>query len=562
MVCNRRALLGIAGAGLSRAAAATKEDGAPGVEMSVPDKALEQSFRIALKLTADMRRLAARHYGKEGWLAVSDGRRGLQHGWDPRDFRYGPKCAAYLWGHEPEFMLHMGRRIFHDEINSGDGHINWDYRPSGHQTAIHVAQHAKHFADYLVYSEQECFIRENWDRLLKLLRWVDTEYARGTGGFIEHGNMVPDHFWSLLVGEPYNFPKVENCSRDVVVVASMEVCELLRTMAAYAGERQLRDAAWLKSRAAQLHEAIEERAYDSDAGYYYLLHRAPENAWRHSMLGLNEESRELDVTPYYAAMVSGNYSRAMVVAGYARTVLLERNIFPMPLHYPTYSWISPNYGSPQTFVQGGCWEESYYNCVRAWSRCRMQDAIYEAVRRRSEAYVRDQDCVEWYTQTGAPRGRDRYGISAAAHIQAVIEGLFGITPVRAGFDEIRIEPNLPLAWAGRVAGIRVNLPRGGFLKYEHACDPARKTVALTLETDRQRMAHLRLFVPGPVQSVRWNSGRVLFDSAHQVGRGTFVLLDRIFTKDRMEVSFADCAAWGIPQAAGCTPASLKSGVDQ
>ena len=41
------------------------------------------------------------------------------------------------------------------------------------------------------------------------------------------------------------------------------------------------------------------------------------------------------------------------------------------------------------------------------------------------------------------RGRDRYGISAAAHMAAIIEGLFGITPAGFGFDEINIHPNLP-----------------------------------------------------------------------------------------------------------------------
>ena len=47
--------------------------------------------------------------------------------------------------------------------------------------------------------------------------------------------------------------------------------------------------------AAQSHEAIETTAWDPDAGYYYLLYRRPEKRWQHSILRINEESRELDI---------------------------------------------------------------------------------------------------------------------------------------------------------------------------------------------------------------------------------------------------------------------------
>src|ERR1700730_15112585 len=70
------------------------------VQVSVPEKTIEESFRIAVRLTEDMRRLAFNRYQKDGWLAVSDGKNGPQHSYDPRDFHFGPKCAAYLWGHD------------------------------------------------------------------------------------------------------------------------------------------------------------------------------------------------------------------------------------------------------------------------------------------------------------------------------------------------------------------------------------------------------------------------------------------------------------------------------
>jgi hypothetical protein len=40
--------------------------------------------------------------------------------------------------------------------------------------------------------------------------------------------------------------------------------------------------------------------------------------------------------------------------------------------------------------------------------------------------------------------RDEYVVSATAHLTAIIEGLFGVTPAAIGFQAINIQPNLPL----------------------------------------------------------------------------------------------------------------------
>jgi hypothetical protein len=545
---TRRTFLGAAAAaavaatryaGGAEAAAAPDLAIGKDVHVAVPEKAIEESFRIAADLTEDMRRLAYQCYHRDGWLAVSDGKNGPQHGYDPRDFHFGPKCAAYLWGHDTTFAREMGRRIFQDQSDPSDGRLRWDGR---NQCSIHLAQTAKHFSDYMVYGGQDALVRDNWPQMLKTLKWGLAHYDPDQAGLIEQGPFVPDHFWALLVGEPYNFAAVDHCGRDVAVVSSMEVYEWLKLAAELAAAHNLPESAWLKSRAARAHEAIETSAWDPDAGYYYLLYRRPERRWQHSILRINEESRELDVTPYYAALLSGNPARAERVAAYARSVLLDRNLFPMPLDYPAYCWISPNYGSAYGGIPGGCWEEGYYNCVRAWSECKMLDAVYEAVRRRSEAHARDGDCIEWYTQDkGAARGRDRYGISAAAHLAAIIEGLFGITPAGFGFDEINIWPNLPAKWAGQSASIRVTLPGNGFLEYTHRFDAAKKRVTLSVVTDRPRQAHFRLFAPLPVAGVKWNSQRTRYVSAQQAGGGFFVYLDRPIRQDTLEIQLAPLA---------------------
>ena len=173
--------------------------------------------------------------------------------------------------------------------------------------------------------------------------------------------------------------------------------------------------------------------------------------------------------------------------------------------------MSPNYPA-DGFVPAGCWEESYYNCVRAWAKYGMSDAVYAAVKRRSDAYVRDQDCREWYMPDGTNKhhfpSRERYGISAAAHVSAIIEGLFGITPTKFGFDEINIWPAIPLNWADKPATIRVTLPGGGFLKYTYLFNKKAQSVTLTIETDKQRQGHFRVPVPGRPGSITWNGGQL------------------------------------------------------
>jgi hypothetical protein len=519
------------------------------VKISTPEKSIEESFWISAKLTNEMRQLATEFYAKEGWLAVSDGKHQPQHGYDPRDFRYGPKCAAYLYGDEPSFAAEMGKRIFQNETDPKDGRILWD--PKG-QTAIHLAQVVKHFSDFVVYGGQPDLVRANWQRVSQMARWALAYYDRDHDGLIENGQHVPNNFWALIVGEPLNFPIVKDCSEDVVVVATMEVCEFLQVMARYAAQHGLPDAAWFSARAAQTHEAIESQAFDAAAEYYYLLRRTAENRWYHSINGINEDSRELDVTPYYSSIVSGNWSRAVRVAEYARKVLLDYKIFPMPLDYPTYTWVSPNYRDPYSSIAGGAWEEAYYNCVRAWSHCRLLDAVYDAVLRRSEAQVRDGTAWESYSHDGRSHGRDRYGISAAAHVSAIVEGLFGIVPTGFGFDEVDISPNLPIHWAGQApAAIQVALPGGGFLGYKWSCNLTARTLDLVFETDRERKGNFRIFVPGPVAQVVWDGNALRggeYDSAVYVNNGMFVLLHKPFYRHKLHIEFGTCESFGLPPA--------------
>jgi hypothetical protein len=170
--------------------------------------------------------------------------------------------------------------------------------------------------------------------------------------------------------------------------------------------------------------------------------------------------------------------------------------------------------------------------VRAFAKYGMLDAAYEAIKRRSDAYAREGGCLEWFTLTnGTGSGRDRYGISAAGHLSAIIEGLFGITPTKFGFAEINIWPAMPPSWKNQPASIAVTLPDGGFLNYTYLFQPAGKIVTLTIETDKLRQGHFRIPVPGRTKSIQWNQEQTRGNITTRAdGRWELLSLDRPFTK--------------------------------
>ena len=222
-------------------------------------------------------------------------------------------------------------------------------------------------------------------------------------------------------------------------------------------------------------------AWSDKDGYYYLQRDDNADHWFLSMNGLCEESRETDVVPYYAAAVCDIPERVRAVGRVLHRALVHDRVFPMPTRWPTYSWYSP--GHPNGADQGddssqigGAWDTPYFHCVALLERLGLQQALQRAVLRRAEAIHRDQDCLENYYADGTIDttrfySRDQYIVSATAHVSAIIEGLFGITPARTGFAEVNLRPNLPLYrrhrhsthpsdWSGRDNRICVRLARG------------------------------------------------------------------------------------------------------
>ena len=203
-------------------------------------------------------------------------------------------------------------------------------------------------------------------------------------------------------------------------------------------------------------------------------------------------------TANYAAEVCQKPERAEAVALYIQHVLLHERVFPMPMQWPTYAWYSPqspNYIDLGTDCgpMGGCWDTSYFHSVQALERVGLQEAIQRAVLRRAEVIHRDGDCLEYFRPDGTVDYsrhfvRSGYIVSGTAHVAAIIEGLFGVTPAKVGFEELNLRPNLPLyrrhrhsqfpsPWAQRDNRLTIALGPKGRLEMTVRCKRYRDAVA-------------------------------------------------------------------------------------
>lgn len=460
---------------------------------------LNASWKTAVELLDRGRRLyregkalragaADRPGGYPGaWLPVSLGRRApLVYPWDERDIRHAAKLMAYLWAQEAGLFEEYERNLFVEQVFK-----NGDYRTTAGTVSpyiLHVGMFLSSAADlgwcYGVTPQRRKQILGNIIRLLKRTRAVfDPEQS----GFLNVGVGKAWHdrgFWGTFLGEPCHFPANFD-GRNKLVIAGMALAVFTKRYCEAARAINAPEAGALEKIHAELVAAIEGPGWNDAAGYYYLQRDDNSDRWFLSINGECEESRETDIVPRYAAEVCAIPERVKAVGRVLSHALLKERVFPMPTRFPAYAWYSP--ASPNGVDMGddcgqigGAWDTPYFHCVQLLARLGQQEALQRAVFRRAEVIHRDQDCLESYRLDGTVDharfyNRDQYIVSATAHISALIEGLFGITPARPGFAEVNLWPNLPLYrrhrhtthpsdWAGRDNRITVQLGLRGRLE--------------------------------------------------------------------------------------------------
>lgn len=548
------------------------------VGLRTPDARLNESFLIAVRLVDDLRDLARQHTGRDGYIAVSDGQHSRCPMWDPRDYDHISKVAAYLWGMELDLDARISDNIFGDQLDPGDGHLRTAYRQD--QRGIHLGQYAKYAAERFRYAADPEHLLAHWDQAVRFVRWAFRAYDALDTGMIDQisaeatGDGYLQTFWAFFIGEPEHFPHTLSPHSKPIGVA-MTFRALLEAMTRFGEARDLPDTDFIRQRAHRLREVLEGDAYSDRRGYYHLQHDAFNRRWYFSVNGQCEESRELFVTPYYADEVCAVPERARSVARVVHQVLHDRHFFPMPITYPQYRWYGAStnchfhaFGMDR-FLFGGCWDSPYASCIGLLSTVGLIDTVVEAVRRRSEAICRDGDCLEWYYPDGShgedgageSYHRDRYGISATAHISAIVEGLFGIRPATPGFREVNIAPAFPFRrdqahwaeaaaaahperhpftgwrhrttnqWLDREVGFNLTLP--GARRFDWSCyrDTQANEIRLAA-SDMAAIGHLRLPVEEEMTVV----------SVEQAGAPLAFCLDREMDTDFVRF---DCALNGI-----------------
>jgi len=493
--------------------------------IDTPLEYLNESWRIGVALLDKGRKLywdtngaspeQEDPLGRRGaWLPVSLGERGhMPASWDERDIRHSVRMMTYLWSDEPGladeytenlFFQHMGP---HGEFRGHDGELV-PYANIHSMYAMVCGDMLRYFE--LPEERAEAVLQQAAAFVEYVLQKFDPEHS-GLLNVGENPEPYAQGFWGTHLGEPNHYPGNYDPTNKAVC-PSMAFAVFMSKALAAAKAHGSPAAAGLAEALRRTVDAIEGQAWSELGQYYYIQRDDNSGRWFHSLNGSRETSRETDVVPHYAAELCPDAQRARQVGRVLHDALVSQCCFPMPQFYPTYAWYSP--ASPNGVDMGddcgqigGAWDTAYFHCVQALERAGLQQALHRAILRRAEVAHRDGDFLESYRLDGtvdhaAFFNRDEYVVSATAHVTAIVEGLFGVSPAGIGFREINIRPNLPLyrrhrhtthpsPWAQRDNRLRIRLGNGKRLDLTVRYDEEAET--LTLQTNAVGVpAHIRL----------------------------------------------------------------------
>ena len=495
---------------------------------------LNESWRLGIALLDKGRKLywEANHDGTGpghpgAWLPVSLGKRGhMSTLWDERDIRHQARLMAYLWADEAGLNDEFFRNVFLDVIN-GEGELQGHNKsqPEFPPIANINSMYAMVCGDMLQYfnlpqEQAEGVLKQALAFAERVAREFDPEKS-GLLNVGQSGNT----FWGTHLGEPNHYP-VNFDPTNKAIVPTMAFAVFLKKAHAAAEKQGSATAKPLAALLKRTVAAIEGGAWSELNQYYYVQRDDNSGRWFHTLNGIRETSRETDVVPHYAAELCPDPARVRQVGRVLHDALTRERCFPMPMFYPTFTWYSPEHPNGVDMGEdcgqiGGAWDTPYFHCVQGLAKAGLQQALHRAILRRAEVAARDGDFNESYRLDGTIDhaiffNRDEYVVSATAHLTAIIEGLFGITPAKIGFQEINIHPNLPLyrahrhtidpsPWADRDNRLSVRLGGAGrmdmVIRYDEAAEQ------ITVKTNAVGIpAHFRLplDVAARFKGASWN----------------------------------------------------------
>lgn len=528
---------------------------------------LNESWRLGIALVDKGRKLywdanrGGTGPGHPGaWLPVSLGRRGhMSTLWDERDIRHAARLMAYLWADEPGLADEFRRNLFVDLISpAGELQGHSKSHPQFAPTANIHTMYAMVCGDMLRYfalpeAQAATVLTQAAAFAACVVRAFDPEHS----GLLNVGQWA-NTFWGTHLGEPNHYP-VNYDPTNKAIVPTMAFAVFLKQAHAAAAAQGAAVATPLGVLVKRTVDAIENGAWSELGQYYYVQRDDNSNRWFFTLNGIRETSRETDIVPHYAAELCPHPERVRQVGRVLHRALTREGCFPMPMFFPPFSWYSPE--SPNGVDMGedcgqigGAWDTPYFHCIQALARAGLQQALQRAILRRAEVAARDGDFLESYRLDGTVDhavffNRDEYLVSATAHLTAIVEGLFGVTPAAIGFSEVNIQPNLPLyrvhrhtmhpsPWAERDNRLSVRLGQAGRLDLVVRYDEGAERV--TVHTNAVGVpAHFRLplDVASRFTSASWD-GLPLDVRVEQGMDSAFIYADHVLDGGTLQIQLA------------------------
>jgi hypothetical protein len=373
------------------------------------------------------------------------------------------------------------------------GWQQWVARPLADHAALQAAEPER--IQYGIYVRDHLFVLQVHDQWLargslpfliemynpcrRALKYLEQRRDVDHDGLIETATILSD---VVVNGDEDIHSTIRAEDQVMLYGALVAFADMARVLGGEA------DAAWALDWARRVKTALNERMWSPEGRYIFGIDRR------------TGKPRLEYVTTTYAdgyAILFG-----IADAERSRSILdfMARQEFqvPGPYHIPPVRVEDNPRDAPGVYCNGGCgWGRGIVPSVAlaCFLNGRTEQGADYVIRQARAARAAGSFHEYWtwelYAGRTEPGGAPWYAETSAGFLDALVHGLFGLSPAGPGFAGVRLAPRMPAAWSG--ARLDLRLPRGEDLSLAFERSEGRARYAVGLSGD----AGVEIQVPWP-----------------------------------------------------------------